>query len=414
MNANVSTPVAVSNEIPRFDLSPNAHRIASDQEALAVARQLASEFAVEAAERDRERRLPAKELDQFSASGLWGITVPKAYGGAGVSFATLAEVIAIISAADPNLGQLPQNHLAALDAIRVTASEEQKLLWFGRALQGYRLGNAFSEAKSKHVGAFETKLKRDGDAFVVNGEKFYATGALFAHFIHIGAVNEDGNVYLAIAPRDAPGLRIIDSWSSFGQRTTASGNVLIENVRVGPEAVIPAYLGGERPSSNGSVSQIIQAAVDAGIARGAIEETIRFVRGSVRPWIDSRQEHGYEDVFTIAQIGDLEVKLHAAEAVLQQAGRAIDGILDNPSEEAVAETAVKVAEAKVLTTEIAILAANKLHELGGTRSTLGQYNFDRHWRNARTHTLHDPVRWKYFHVGNHLLNGVAPPRHAWS
>jgi hypothetical protein len=55
-----------------------------------------------------------------------------------------------------------------------------------------------------------------------------------------------------------------------------------------------------------------------------------------------------------------------------------------------------------------------LHELGGTRSTLGQYNFDRHWRNARTHTLHDPVRWKYFHVGNHLLNGVAPPRHAWS
>ncbi len=162
------------------------------------------------------------------------------------------------------------------------------------------------------------------------------------------------------------------------------------------------------------MSQIIQAAVDAGIARGAIKETIRFVRGSVRPWIDSRQEHGYEDVFTIAQIGDLEVKLHAAEALLQQAGRAIDEILDNPSEDAVAETAVKVAEAKVLTTEIAILATNKLHELGGTRSTLGQYNFDRHWRNARAHTLHDPVRWKYFHVGNHLLNGVAPPRHAWS
>jgi SfnB family sulfur acquisition oxidoreductase len=414
MNASVSTPVALSNEPPRFDLSPNAHRIGSDEEALAVARRLASEFAVEAAERDRERRLPAKELDRFSGSGLWGITVPKAYGGAGVSFATLAEVIAIISAADPNLGQLPQNHLAALDAIRVTASEEQKLLWFGRVLRGYRLGNAFSEARSKHVGAFETRLRRDGDAFVVNGEKFYATGALFAHFIHIGAVGEDGNVYLAIAPRDAPGLRIIDSWSSFGQRTTASGNVQIENVRVGPEAVIPAYLGGERPSSNGSVSQIIQAAVDAGIARGAIEETIRFVRGSVRPWIDSRQEHGYEDVFTIAQIGDLEVKLHAAEVVLQQAGRAIDGILDNPSEEAVGETAVKVAEAKVLTTEIAILAANKLHELGGARSTLGQYNFDRHWRNARTHTLHDPVRWKYFHVGNHLLNGVAPPRHAWS
>ena len=411
---NAPRPVAGSDETLSFDLSPNAHRIASDEEALAVAHQLSHEFAAEAAERDRERRLPVKELDRFSGSGLWGITVPKAYGGAGVSFATLAEVVAVISAADPNLGQLPQNHLAALDAIRVTASEEQKQLWFGRALQGYRLGNAFSEAKSKHVGAFETTLRREGDFFVVNGEKFYATGALFAHFIHIGAIAEDGKVYLAIASRDAQGLTIIDTWSSFGQRTTASGNVLIENVLVGPHAVIPAYLGAERPTSNGSVSQIIQAAVDAGIARGAIEETIRFVRSHVRPWLDSRQEHGYEDVFTIAQIGDLEVKLHAAEALLERAGRAIDEILDDPSEEALGETAVKVAEAKILTTEIAILATNKLHELGGTRSTLGQYNFDRHWRNARTHTLHDPVRWKYFHVGNHLLNGVAPPRHAWS
>ena len=399
---------------PAFELQPKAHRISSDAEALAVARDLGAEFAVEAAERDRERRLPAKELDRFSGSGLWGITVPKAYGGAGVSFATLAEAIAIISAADPNLGQLPQNHLAALDAIRVTASENQKRLWFGRVLQGYRLGNAFSEANSKHVGAFETTVRRDGDGYVVNGEKFYATGALFAHFIHIGALNENGDVHLAIAPRDAPGLTIIDSWSGFGQRTTASGNVRIENVRVGPEALIPAYLGGLHPSSNGSVSQIIQAAVDAGIARGAIEETIRFVRNHVRPWIDSGQQHGYEDVFTIAAIGDLEVKLHAAEALLARAGHAIDAILNQPTQDAVADVSVLVAEAKVLTTEIAILATNKLHELGGTRTTLAQHNLDRHWRNARMHTLHDPVRWKYFHVGNHLLNGVAPPRHAWN
>jgi alkylation response protein AidB-like acyl-CoA dehydrogenase len=251
-------------------------------------------------------------------------------------------------------------------------------------------------------------------AHVVNGEKFYATGALSADFIQIGASDEKGSVFLAIVPRDSPGLTIIDNKSGFGQRTTASGNVLIDNVRVGPEAVIPAYLGAERPSSNGSISQIIQASVDAGIARGAIEETIAFVRKHVRPWIDSGQEHGYEDVFTIAQIDDLEVKLHAAEAMLARAGRAIDGVLDDPSEQAVSEVAVKVAEAKVLTTEIAILATNKLHELGGTRPTFGEFNFDRHWRNARTHTLHDPVRWKYFHVGNHLLNRIGPPRHSWS
>ncbi|WP_413993056.1 SfnB family sulfur acquisition oxidoreductase [Labrys okinawensis] len=412
MTISIAPPITA--EPPAFDLEPQAHVIRSDAEAVEVAKALAAEFAVEAAQRDSERRLPAAELDRFSKSGLWGITIPRAHGGAGVSWVTLTEVIKLISAVDPSIGQIPQNHLAALDAIRVTASEEQRKLWFGRVLQGYRLGNAFSEARSKHVGAFETTLTPDGDGYRINGEKFYATGALFAHYIHIGAVNPEGKVHLAIVPRGAAGLAIIDNWSSFGQRTTASGNVRIDNVRVEAEGVIPAYLGGEKPTTNGSVSQIIQAAVDAGIARGAIDETIQFVRNHVRPWIDSGQEHGYDDVFTIAQIGDLKIKLHAAEALLERAGRAIDAAFEDTTEEGATAAAVAVAEAKVLTTEVAILATNKLHELGGTRSTLGQYNLDRHWRNARTHTLHDPVRWKFFHVGNHTLNGVNPPRHAWS
>lgn len=392
-----------------------AHRISSDDEAIAAARQLAKEFAVGAAERDRERRLPTRELDRYSESGLWAITVPRRYGGAGVSFATLGEVTALISAADASIGQIPQNHLAALDTIRNTASEEQKQLWFGRALEGYRFGNALSEAKSRHVGAFETTLRPAGDgAFMVNGEKFYATGALFADFVHVGAVDDEGRLHLAIVPRDAAGLSVIDDWSGFGQRTTASGKVLIRNVRVEVEGVIPAYLSGQRPSTNRAVSQFIQAAIDAGIARGAIEATLQFVRSKARPWIDSGQEHAHDDIFTIYQIGDLKTKLHAAEALLENAGHALDAIAEAPTEDGVTEATILVAEAKVLTTEIAVLAANKLHELGGTRSVLTEHNLDRHWRDARTHTLHDPVRWKYFHIGNYLLNGVKPPRHSWS
>ena len=68
----------------------------------------------------------------------------------------------------------------------------------------------------------------------------------------------------------------------------------------------------------------------------------------------------------------------------------------------------------MLTTEVAIDATNKLFELGGTRSTLARHAFDRHWRNARVHTLHDPVRWKYHLVGNWLLNDKRPPRHDWN
>ena len=391
-----------------------AHVIASDAEAIAVAKSLAAEFAAGAAERDRDRRLPAAELDRFSQSGLWAITVPKTYGGAGVSTATLTEVIATVSAADPSIGQIPQNHFAGLDAIRATASAAQKTLWFSRVLAGARLGNASSEAGGRHVGDLRTRVVRQGDHYVLNGEKFYATGALFAHYVPVGAVDDEGKVNLVIVPRDAPGLTVVDDWSGFGQRTTASGSVRLDDVRIGPEAVIPAFRGKEAPSSNGAVSQILQAAIDVGIARGAIAETIAFVRSEARPWIDSGAAHAHEDVFTIAEIGRLEIGLHAAEAVLEIAAAAVDGIIAEPTAEGVAAATIAAAEAKVLATEIALLATNKLHELAGTRSALGRYNLDRHWRNARTHTLHDPVRWKVFHVGNYVLNGTPPPRHSWS
>ena len=87
-----------------------AHLIQSDDEAIRVAQGLAADFALDASERDRKRRLPYQEIERYSRSGVWGITVPKEYGGADVSAVTLAEVVAIISAADASLGQIPQNH----------------------------------------------------------------------------------------------------------------------------------------------------------------------------------------------------------------------------------------------------------------------------------------------------------------
>jgi alkylation response protein AidB-like acyl-CoA dehydrogenase len=145
-----------------------AHIIRSDAEAIEVAKCLAERFAVDASERDRERRLPVAELDEFSASGLWGITVPKAYGGAEVSYVTVAEVIKLISAADPSLGQIPQNHLGVVDILVQTATEEQKLHYFGKVLAGYRFGNAFSEAKSKNAGTFDTQIRFHGDTALLH------------------------------------------------------------------------------------------------------------------------------------------------------------------------------------------------------------------------------------------------------
>ncbi|MCR6727185.1 SfnB family sulfur acquisition oxidoreductase [Agrobacterium fabrum] len=412
--SNVNTKDAVEGvpAVPRP--TEPAHIIRSDAEAIEVAKIVAAEIAPGAALRDRDRIWPVKELDAFSQSGLWSINVPKKFGGPEVSYATLAKVIEIVSAADSSIGQIAQNHLGVVAAIRTVSDEAQQKLLFAEVLRGTRFGNAFSEFGSKRAADFETKFVDAGDHVTVNGQKFYSSGALLAHLVPIVALDDEGRAWYAIAERDAPGLTVIDDWSSFGQRTTLSGTVILNNVKVPKTYLVPGYKGYAEPTADGAIFQIIQVAVDTGIARAAIDETVSFVRTKSRAWVDSGVDHAWDDPYTIQAVGDLTLRLHAAQALLEKAGYAIDRAIQNPNAETVAEAQVVTAEAKILATEIAIAATNKLFELAGTRSTLAEHHLDRHWRNARTHTLHDPVRWKYSILGKYFLNGEKPPLHAWS
>jgi SfnB family sulfur acquisition oxidoreductase len=388
-----------------------AHVIRDDAEAIQVAKDLAREFAVGAVQRDRERRLPLAEIDRFSQSGLWAISIPKDYGGAGVSAVTLAEVTAIISAADSSIGQIPQNHFYMVEALRLAGSEEQKRHYFRRVLEGDRLGNAFTEIGTKTPVDYKTRFaERDGKLYL-NGQKFYATGSLFAHIIVAVAKGPNERVHLVFVDRATPGLDFVDDWSSFGQRSTGSGTVTFDDVEVTPFQSVDHDVSFEQPTPMGPFAQIIHAAVQVGIARGALAETISYVRAHARPFFELSIEHGYEDPHTIHGVGDVAIRVHAADALLARAGRILDRATAEPNATSVAEASIAVAEVKALGTEVAQLAATKLIEFGGARSTLESYGLDRFWRNARTHSLHDPVRWKYHHIGNFYLNGTLPPRH---
>jgi SfnB family sulfur acquisition oxidoreductase len=386
-----------------------AHRITTDAEAIDIANRLAKIFAEDAARRDRDRLLPVSLLDTFSQSGLWGISVPRAFGGAELSYITVAEVFAIIAQADSSLAQIAQNHFVDIDTVKWAGTESQKNFFFSEALYGIRFGNAFAEGGSGQP----TKLSQVGDMLYLNGRKFYCTGALLAHWVQVGAVDDDGQNVLAFIRRDAPGLTIVDDWSGFGQRTTASGSAILKNVPVEQDDVVQSHLAFSKPTINGPLSQLIHAAIDLGIARSAIDETLKFVRTSSRPWPDANVESASDDPLTVVQVGDLAYRLHSAEAMLNRAGRNVDLAAARPTDITVAQASIAVAEAKIATTELAILASNKLFELAGTKSTLEKFRLDRHWRDARTHTLHDPVRWKYHAVGNYYLNGVLPARHGW-
>ena len=399
---------------PYTQSTPQAHIIASDAEALAIAHEIAAVLKPGAAERDRTGIVPAEIVNTYSNSGLWGITVPRRFGGAEVSAATLAQVIAILSAADPSLGQIPQNHYCLLEDIRLQGSDDQQAFFFAQVLQGYRFANALSETGGKTVLDIRTRIEEGADGLRINGRKGYCTGSLYAHWIGVLALDEQNRGQLAFVQRGTPGLVVVDDWDSIGQRTTSSGTVLADGLRVPAFHLFPSYRSYESPTLAGPFAQLTTAAIDAGIGRAALDDTIAFVREHARPWVDAQVEKAGDDPLTIIQIGSLEIRQEAAEALLERAGWVLDAAKPAPNEDNVAAASVAVAKAKVLTTEAALEASNRLFELGGTRSSLARHNFDRHWRNARVHTLHDPVRWKYHLVGNWALNGIKPARHDWN
>ncbi|VFR77832.1 Acyl-CoA dehydrogenase; probable dibenzothiophene desulfurization enzyme [plant metagenome] len=390
-------------------------RIVSDAHALEVAASLAETFAPGASERDRLRRLPWDELARWSASGLGGMTVPREYGGAQVTSLTVAEVFCRLSEADPSLGQIPQNHFGFLWRIREIGTPAQQRGVFQEALDGRRFGNAGPERKTRNMLHISTRLRREEGGLRLHGHRYYSTGALFAHWIPTRATDDEGALVHVWVRRDAPGLTVIDDWDAFGQRTTASGSVVFDGTPVEPGHVIAALGGAGRPSLLGPYAQLMQAAIDQGIAQAALADAKAFVRERARPWMDAGVANAADDPYVIQEVGRLQIDVQAAGEVLREAAQTLDELASRePTAASSSQASVAVAAAKVLTTEAALQASEKLFELSGASSTRASHNLDRHWRNARTHTLHDPVRWKLHLLGNDLLNGALAPQHPWN
>ncbi|GGM92701.1 SfnB family sulfur acquisition oxidoreductase [Thermopolyspora flexuosa] len=395
-----------------------AHLIRSEDEAIETARALAASFARQADARDRDRRLPAAEVAELSESGLLGITVPARYGGAEVSVATLAEVFRLLAAADASLAQIPHSHFVFLEALRLQGTEEQRKHYFAEALAGARFANAQAERAGRTAAEDATTLRRrPGGGYVLDGEKFYSTGSLFADWLVVRAVLADAPPVAGAAPkalaylrRDTPGVTVEDDWDGIGQRTTASGTVRLSGVHVDEDQVVPYTPIFARPTTFGARAQVLHAALDVGIARGALDAAVAAV-ARARPWFESGAATAAEDPLVVQQAGELEITVRGAEALVREAAAAIDAAERDLTEDTAARASIATAAAKVAAARAALEASAGLFELGGTRSAAASLNLSRYWRDARTHTLHDPARWKVQHIGRWLLSGTRPPRH---
>lgn len=392
----------------------SVHILKNDQQALNAAYQVADEALVNRNIRDQQRILPYEAIEHLSQKGLGGIRIPKRYGGAFVSNKTLAQVFRILSKADSNVGQIPQNQISLLNLIDLMGNEEQKKRVFGEILAGKRLANGGPERQSKDSKTVHTTLIQNGEVWVLNGEKFYSTGSIFADWLAIKALHPEGHVVLVLVDRFTHGIEIEDDWNGFGQRTTASGTIKLNQVHIDPALIFDERLLTQAPNYRGAYSQLMQVAIDVGIAEAAFTDLISAVK-KARPVIDANVEKASLEHFTIQETGKLQVLLDAAIALLDDAAEYLDE-LDSQFEVTDAQAArasILVAEAKVYANDAALTISEKLLELGGSRASLSQHNLDQHWRNARVHTLHDPVRWKIHAIGNYYLNGVFPARHAW-
>jgi SfnB family sulfur acquisition oxidoreductase len=388
----------------------------SANEALAAARNYAGSIASGVIGRDRAGAVPYAELAALDASGLLGITVPAAHFGPDLSPVVLAEVIRTIAAVDPAIAQVPQAHFLFVDVLATYGTPAQQERLFTEVLDGARLGNGLAERGGQHAQDLKTRLLKGPDGLRLSGRKYYCTGAISARWIGVSALDDDGRLVLAFVERDAPGIQVGDDWDVMGQRATVSGSAVFDQVPVDPELVIPYGGAFEVPQQLGARAQLVHAAIQVGIAGGALRDAGDFVRTRARPFFEATRagwaDTAAADPHTIHRFGRLATQVRAAESLLASAAATLEEVTRFPRDAgAAARGSVAVAQAKAFASDVAVEVASDLFALAGASAADERLDLSRHWRNARTHASHDPVDWKYHHVGNYLLNDVRPPNH---
>lgn len=404
-----------------IEIHPRVQQLNSVDDALAAAHEVAGQISLGAIQRELDTTLPTEELALVARSGLLSVLVPAAFGGPDLPRATAVEVLRILSTADSAVGQLLLSHYILSAALAGLGDQAPAPALYADILAGAQLGNATVERGTRTSAERHTTVTRRPDgSWLLNGTKYYATGALGATWIAVAAripgTDPAHGATAFVRPTD-PGVTLnLDRWSSFGQRGTASGEVILDNVVVDAGLVLdegpdPDPVTAE-PSVLGAFDQALHTAIDVGIARAALQEGAEFVRTRTRPWFESGVDNAAEEPHVIRRFGELTARLYALEALLERGSALVDSALAEPElrRDSAAAASLTVAAAKALAQEFAVEIASGVLELAGTSATDQQYALDRHWRNVRVHSLHDPARWKYVHLGNHTLHATNPPR----
>ncbi len=396
-------------------------RPTSPEQWLAAAAALSALFAADAARLDADRVLPHAAFDQLRNSGLLAARVPREHGGAGLDYQTLSRISVLLAKGDPSVAQALLPHHVSVEAIAVQGTPDQQARWFGRVVrQGEVFSGAIAERGTRFRTDIKTRLVPLGEGrWQLDGRKYYTTGGLLADWLRVVALTPEKTVVSVVLPRSRVGVVLVDDWDGMGQRVTASGTTELTAVEVYDDEILRRATGEDGPWLYASTAgQLMHCTIEVGIALAVLDDAVAWARDGARPVRESGVQRSVDDAYVQQAVGRIAAHAHAAQAIVDRAADAVDraahawwsgGLAEAELDALGVEASIAVAEAKIVATQAALMAAEQFYEVGGASATLRRHNFDRHWRNARTHTTHDPVAYKYKAVGAYYLSGTRPP-----
>jgi alkylation response protein AidB-like acyl-CoA dehydrogenase len=383
------------------------------QAVLAALPETAQAIGKDAAQRETRRELPWEGFEIFRQSGLGSLRLPVEWGGLGGSLEDLFDVIATLAAADSNLAHALRLHYDVTEVLRLSPRTPFNDVQIERVRAGEIFGGASTERGTSRPGEIETRLVGDGEHYRVSGRKYYSTGTAFADYARINVLDENGEHVSIMIPVKRDGVRIIDDWDGMGQRMTASGSLLLDNVQVFANEVINRGSTTLVGRHSGALRQLHLVATAAGIVRNVVADARQYVIDHGRPVMHSPAPSAREDHFVQQVVGDLSAHSHAIDALVRENARAMDRSADavragGPDADAlVLQSALATAKTQLIVSKLALHAAERLFETAGASATSRVYNLDRHWRNLRTIFSHNPLLHKARVVGDYELNGVT-------
>lgn len=400
--------------------NPNPEKIMSELSRTEFAalteqfRPLFARIAEGAATREIDRTLLHEPIRWLKEARFGTLRIPKEEGGFGVSLPQLFSLLTALAEADSNLPQALRAHFAFIEDRLNQPESEDRRRWFRRFVDGELVGSGWSEIGAVKLGDVITQVSPVQVGWALSGEKFYSTGTLYADWIDVYAKRTDnGRDVIALVNTHQNEVEREDDWDGFGQRLTGSGTTRFKHARVEQPHV---YDFSERFRYQTAFYQHVLLSTLSGIGRAVVRDASQGVAQRKRIYSHGNAPQVKQDVQVLQVVGQISSWTWAAEAAVDRAThslqRAFELQLSGANEAdlhaANVQAEVESARAQVVAVELVTRAATEFFNALGASDTRISKALDRHWRNARTVSSHNPVIYKIRNVGDWEVNRKDP------